>query len=100
MIELKNLTYKYKHGATALSGISTDIDPGIHLLMGENGAGKTTLLKVLAGALYPTAGDVVVDGFTPSMRQVDFLDSMFLLEVELKVSARTINEWAAIHGCF
>ena len=42
-------------------------------LLGENGAGKTTTLKMLTGILYPTKGDVVVAGYTPTERKRDFL---------------------------
>jgi len=32
----------------------------VHALVGENGAGKSTLVKLLAGAIAPTAGRIVV----------------------------------------
>ena len=34
-------------------------------LLGPNGAGKTTTLKLLSGILYPTSGEVLVNGFVP-----------------------------------
>jgi ABC-type branched-subunit amino acid transport system ATPase component len=34
----------------------------VHALIGPNGAGKTTLLNLLAGALCPTSGRVLMDG--------------------------------------
>ena len=49
MIELKNVTKKYKDTAV-LKNITLTVDePGIYCLLGRNGAGKTTFLKSVAG---------------------------------------------------
>ncbi|MHB1836311.1 MAG: ATP-binding cassette domain-containing protein, partial [Solirubrobacteraceae bacterium] len=54
---------KHFGGVTALDGISVEVEPGtVHALVGENGAGKSTLGKIVAGALAPDAGALVVDG--------------------------------------
>jgi ABC-type sugar transport system ATPase subunit len=55
--------------ATALDDVSIDIAAGsIHALVGENGAGKSTLGKVIAGAVTPDGGALVVDGKPVSYR--------------------------------
>jgi ABC-2 type transport system ATP-binding protein len=58
----------------AVDGIDLDIRAGERVgFLGPNGAGKTTTLKMLAGLLYPTAGEVTVGGFRPAERHPDFL---------------------------
>ena len=54
-----------KHfGATvALDGVTVDVRAGeVHALVGENGAGKSTLMNVIAGALAPDRGEMLLDG--------------------------------------
>ena len=54
---------KHYGGARALADVSVAIAAGeIHALVGENGAGKSTLGKIIAGAVAPDAGEIVVDG--------------------------------------
>ena len=51
-------------GATvALDDVDLDVRAGeVCALVGQNGAGKSTLMAVLAGALRPDAGSLVLDG--------------------------------------
>jgi len=47
----------------ALRDVELDLQPGSSVgLIGANGSGKTTLLKILTRVMYPTAGNVEVNG--------------------------------------
>ena len=51
----------------ALRGVSMAVAPGEQVaVIGPSGAGKTTLLQVAAAALPPVAGQVLLDGQSPS----------------------------------
>ena len=59
----------------AVSDISFTLRRGEMLaFIGPNGAGKSTTIKILAGILFPTAGDATVLGYTPwkQRRQMSF----------------------------
>ena len=50
-------------GVQAVDGLSFDLVPGKATgLIGPNGAGKSTALKLIAGAVCPQGGHVLVDG--------------------------------------
>src|ERR1700761_2676250 len=50
-------------GTIALSHVDFEVRRGaVNVLVGENGAGKSTLMKILAGAVAPTSGRLVLRG--------------------------------------
>jgi ABC-2 type transport system ATP-binding protein len=58
----------------AVRSISFCIQPGeVVGFIGPNGAGKTTTLKMLAGLLYPSAGEARISGWIPWERRPGFL---------------------------
>ena len=58
----------------ALKNINLELESGEILgILGENGAGKTTLIKLIVGLLYPTNGDVDVNGYNPWQRNHEYL---------------------------
>jgi simple sugar transport system ATP-binding protein len=61
VVRLRAIT-KIFGAVVALRGVDLDLLPGEVLgLVGDNGAGKSTLMKVLAGALVPNHGEILVD---------------------------------------
>lgn len=70
---MKNLFHRETLKKEAVKGISFQVEKGeILALLGPNGAGKTTTLKMLSGILFPTAGQVEIDGFIPWERKNAF----------------------------
>ncbi|SLN27082.1 Lipopolysaccharide export system ATP-binding protein LptB [Roseivivax jejudonensis] len=62
MIRVEKL-HRHFGGFRAVDGATLEIaDGSITGLVGPNGAGKTTLFNVIAGALPPTSGRVMMDG--------------------------------------
>lgn len=96
MIEVKNLVKHYtinKSGSgilgfikgektvvKAIDSISFNVMKGeIVALLGANGAGKSTTIKMLTGILAPSEGTLIVNGYIPSKRKVEFLRSIGLM---------------------
>ena len=62
MIEIKNVSKRYKK-VQALDDISFEIHEGkITCVLGINGVGKSTTLKTIAGLVKPDKGEVLIDG--------------------------------------
>ena len=63
MIELKNVSKKYRNGTHALHDVSLKVNDGEFIyIMGPTGSGKSTLIKLLDGEEVPTSGSVLVSG--------------------------------------
>lgn len=61
MIEINNLTKKYKE-KTAINDLSLTINKGeLFSLLGTNGAGKTTTIKILSTLILPTSGSIKIN---------------------------------------
>jgi ABC-type sugar transport system ATPase subunit len=62
LLEMRSITKEYR-GVAAVQDVSFTLENGeIHALVGENGAGKSTLTKIIAGAVAPTSGTMLLDG--------------------------------------
>ena len=100
MIELKNLTYAYSRGFVAIDDVTASVSPGIHLLLGENGAGKTTLLRLMAGLLFPSSGECLIDGAAVTSREPSVMKTVFMLPDTTELPTKTIRLFAEIHSRF
>jgi len=62
MIELKNVSKKYKKDKNVIDNLNLKIDNGeIFGFLGPNGAGKTTTIKMMTGILEIDEGDIFID---------------------------------------
>jgi simple sugar transport system ATP-binding protein len=62
LIELRDVAKSYGR-VFAVGGVDLHVDRGeVVGLIGDNGAGKSTLIKMLAGAIRPTSGQILVRG--------------------------------------
>jgi putative ABC transport system ATP-binding protein len=66
MIDIKNLHKVFNSGkpnqVNAVNGIDLKIKTEEFLvIVGANGSGKTTLLDLVAGSIFPTSGNIIID---------------------------------------
>ena len=67
MIRLKNVEMEYDNGTRAVRGITLTIEDGEFVfLVGPSGSGKSTIIKLLTGEIEPSAGRIMINGFSVS----------------------------------
>ena len=63
MIELYHIWKQYQKPDWALSDITLHVEKGdFYFITGPSGSGKTTLLKIIFRELFPTQGQIIIDG--------------------------------------
>lgn len=83
MITIRNLNFSYSKAVPIFNSMNMELKAGhIYGLLGKNGAGKSTLLKNMAGLVFPISGSIEVLGFTPSKREVSFLQDVCFIPEE------------------
>jgi ABC-2 type transport system ATP-binding protein len=60
-VELRNVSRWYGN-VVAVNAVTCALGPGVTGLLGPNGAGKSTVLHMIAGLLWPSGGDVLING--------------------------------------
>jgi simple sugar transport system ATP-binding protein len=69
-VSLRGITKSF-NAVQALKGVDFRVTPGeVVGLVGDNGAGKSTLAKIMAGALKPDEGEIVIDGTSSNLSSV------------------------------
>lgn len=63
MLQLRNLSKRYRTGDLALDAVSLEVPTGqVMALIGPSGAGKSTLIRCVNRLVEPTAGQVLLGG--------------------------------------
>jgi zinc transport system ATP-binding protein len=69
-VELRDVSFAYRQGATVLADVLLTVAPGEFVaIAGPNGGGKTTLLRLVLGLERPVTGEVRVLGRPPWRRR-------------------------------
>lgn len=88
LLQLHHVTKKYKKHVV-IDDVTLSLPAGkIIGLLGPNGSGKTTLIKLMNGLLHPTTGDIVIDGYRPSVETkkiVSYLPDTSYLRENMKI---------------
>jgi ABC-2 type transport system ATP-binding protein len=84
-----------------LQRLTLHLEPGhIYGLLGSNGAGKSSLMRLMAGLLYPTNGQITVNGHEPRRREPAFLEDIFFLPEEVDTPSITLARYVATLSSF
>ena len=71
LLKMKNISKTFP-GVNALDRVDFDLCYGeVHAILGENGAGKSTLIKVLGGIYSSDGGEILIDGKTVEIKNVE-----------------------------
>lgn len=78
-MELKNVSVKYRYGATACAALNFTLKRGEKLaVIGDLASGKSTLLKLLAGLIEKSDGDFFIDGKIAETVSIKERDAVFV----------------------
>jgi ABC-2 type transport system ATP-binding protein len=101
MIEIKDLSFKYKKKDNLFSGLNLSVPGGnIYGLLGKNGAGKTTLLKIMAGLLFAQEGESKILGMPSRLRLPGMLEEIYFIPEEFYTPSITTKMYEKFYSPF
>ena len=81
-LKIDNLTKKFKD-KIAVKEFSVVLGNGIYGLLGPNGSGKTTLMRIIADVVYPTEGNIYINGKNKNYMDEDYRDLLGYLPQDI-----------------
>lgn len=91
-IEIKNIT-KVFGNTTALDNVSLNLEANkIYGLLGRNGAGKTTLLNLITNRIFPTYGEILLEGEKVSENDDALSKVYFMTEANFYPEGMTVKK--------
>jgi ABC-2 type transport system ATP-binding protein len=100
MIEVKEITFRYKR-KTVFKDFSCLFGNGkVVGLLGKNGAGKSTLLYLMTGLLQPYKGKITYNGVNVSQRPPSVLSDLFIVPEEFMLPAIPLKRFMSINKPF
>ncbi len=102
MIEVNSVSYSYQQDHVVLNNISISIEQGEFIgLLGRNGAGKSTFIDLLLGYKHPSTGDILLNGYNPHNRDVNFRNEIAYLSHDIQLKGGlSVSEFLYFHSMF
>ncbi len=99
VIEINNLTKKYKN-TLAVKGIDFKINKGSIIgLLGPNGCGKSTTIGMMLGLIKPTTGEVLINNKNIENDRTSLLQKMNFISPYIELPKKlTIEENLKVYG--
>ncbi|MCM1313229.1 MAG: ATP-binding cassette domain-containing protein [Bacteroides sp.] len=97
MLEIKEISYGYRHGFNVFDNFSLNIkEGGVYGLLGKNGTGKSTLLYLIMGLLRPQKGCVHYNGTDTTLRTPDIQQDMFIVPEEYNLPSISLSKYIKV----
>jgi len=101
MVEISDLSFGYARKENLYQQFSIHFKSGqIYGLLGQNGSGKSTLMKIIAGLLFPDAGNCVIDSINSKERSYQYFRNLYIIPEEFDLPDLSIRTYMKIYAPF
>ncbi len=101
MINLSGVEFGYKKHNKLFDKLNLTLSRRhIYGLLGKNGAGKSSLLRLIAGLIFPLAGECKVLGYSASVRSPFALADLYFLSEDIYLPKMTAIAYVKLYSSF